>query len=96
MRDPRRIIGQALVTEKGTKLREGKNQYLFDVDPKANKIEIRQAVEQIFGVRVSQVRTMLFDGKPKRVGVHAGRRARWKKAIVTLEQGQAIEMFEQI
>jgi large subunit ribosomal protein L23 len=96
MNDPRRILARALISEKGTQLREKSNQYVFRVAPDANKIDIKRAVESIFSVRVTEVRTMVFQGKKKRVGFHIGRRASWKKAVVTLAKGQTIEMFEQI
>jgi large subunit ribosomal protein L23 len=94
--DPRRVIVRALITEKGTILREKGNQYLFEVSPGANKIEIKHAVETIFSVHVQSVRTMAVRGKEKRVGRFAGRRSDWKKAVVTLQTGEAIELFEQV
>jgi large subunit ribosomal protein L23 len=64
------------------------------VHPDANKVEIRQAVEQVFNVKVSDVRTASFEGKLKRMGRHQGRRADWKKAIVTLAPGHKIDLVE--
>jgi large subunit ribosomal protein L23 len=96
MRDPRSIVRRALITEKGTVLRETRNQYHFEVARDANKIEIKQAVEAIFAVKVSAVRTLQQRGKVKRQGRTAGRRNDWKKAIVTLKPDQKIELFEQI
>jgi large subunit ribosomal protein L23 len=96
MTEPRRIVRRALVTEKGTHMRESGNQYLFEVDPRANKFEIRKAVEAIFSVEVEGVRTVRMKGKTKRVGAHSGRRPHWKKAIVTLKKGHSIELFEQV
>ena len=96
MKDPRTVVRKALITEKGTVLRELRNQYYFEVARDANKIEIQRAVEAIFSVKVSQVRTMQVRGKVKRQGRWAGRRANWKKAIVTLQPDQKIELFEQI
>lgn len=96
MKDPRDIIRRALITEKGAQLREQNNAYLFEVSPEANKIEIRKAVEEIFGVKVTSVRTVNFAGKPKRMGRYAGNRSAWKKAIVSLAAGQTIELFEQV
>jgi large subunit ribosomal protein L23 len=84
------------VTVKGTKLREKSNVYLFAVATDANKIEIGKAVEEIFSVKVLAVRTLNYDGKPKRVGRYAGHRSAWKKAVVTLAEGQSIELFEQV
>jgi large subunit ribosomal protein L23 len=96
MRDPRSIVRRALITEKGTVLRETRNQYHFEVAKDANKIEIKQAVEAIFSVKVSAVRTLQQRGKVKRQGRYSGRRSDWKKAIVTLQPDQKIELFEQI
>jgi large subunit ribosomal protein L23 len=96
MIEPRQIVRRALVTEKGTHIREVANQYLFEVDPKANKLQIKRAIEVIFSVKVENVRTIGMQGKTKRLGVHSGRRPHWKKAVVTLKKGQNIELFEQV
>ena len=96
MKDPRSVVKKALITEKGTVLREMRRQYYFEVDRDANKIEIQRAVEAIFSVKVSQVRTMQVRGKVKRQGRWVGKRPNWKKAIVTLQPDQKIELFEQI
>lgn len=96
MKNPHDVVMRALVTEKGTRMREGGNKYLFQVHPKANKIEIKHAVESIFEVTVEQVRTQNLLGKVKRMGVSSGRRPAWKKAIVTLKQGDSIELFEEV
>ena len=96
MRDPRTIVKKALITEKGTALRELRNQYHFEVARDANKIEIRHAVEAIFSVKVDHVCTMQMRGKVKRQGRFVGKRSNWKKAIVTLLPAQKIELFEQI
>jgi large subunit ribosomal protein L23 len=93
---PRQIVRRALVTEKGTQIREVANQYLFEVDPRANKLQIKKAIEAIFSVKVDNVRTLRMKGKEKRLGVHVGRRPNWKKAIITLKKGQNIELFEQV
>ena len=95
-REPRTIIRRALISEKGTRIREAKNGYLFEVAAGANKIEIKQAVESIFSVKVRSVRTLRVHGKPKRMGRFAGHRSDWKKAVVTLQAGQTIELFEQV
>lgn len=95
-REPRSIVRRALVTEKGTKLREGYNGYLFEVARDANKIQVKHAIEAIFSVKVDTVRTLRVHGKPKRLGRYAGHRSDWKKAIVTLKKGQTIELFEQV
>jgi large subunit ribosomal protein L23 len=96
VRDPRSIIIKPLVTEKGSKMRESGNKYLFNVAPDANRIEIKRAVEEIFNVKVKKVRTIVVHGKVKRMGIFAGKRPDWKKAIVTLVEGQSIDLFEQV
>jgi large subunit ribosomal protein L23 len=96
MKDPRSIVRRALITEKGTHMRTASNGYLFIVHPDANKIEVSQAVEKIFGVKVKSVRTMNCKGKPKRLGRYMGKRSDWKKAVVTLEAGQTIEVFDSV
>ena len=96
MKSPHDVIVRALITEKGTKMREGANRYLFEVHPDANKIEIKAAVERVFGVTVEQVRTMNLLGKLKRMGRNFGRRPAWKKAIVTLKEGDNIDLFEEV
>jgi large subunit ribosomal protein L23 len=93
--NPRSIIQEPVITEKATILREG-NKYAFRVDSKANKIQIRQAVEEIFSVTVESVRTVKVPSKPKRQGLYQGRRAGWKKAYVTLKAGDSIEITENI
>ena len=96
MKDPRSIVRRALITEKGTALRELRHQYFFEVAREANKVEIKQAVEAIFSVKVDSVRTQRMHGKPRRQGRFTGRKSDWKKAIVTLKPDQKIELFEQI
>ena len=96
MKEPRTIVRRALITEKGTTLRELRNQYHFEVARDANKIEIKHAVETIFSVKVDHVRTMQMRGKVKRQGRYLGKRSDWKKAVVTLQPDQKIELFEQI
>ncbi len=96
MKDSRTILRRALITEKGTLLREVRNQYLFEVERDANKIDIKRAVETIFKVKVKSVRTQQQLGKVRRQGRYAGKRSDWKKAIVTLKPDQKIDLFEQI
>jgi large subunit ribosomal protein L23 len=93
MKNPRDIIYRPVVTEKSTEAIED-NKYTFVVDLKANKVEIRQAIEAIFKVKVTRVNTIRVLGKTKRVGRTVGRRPDYKKAIVTLAEGQRIEFFE--
>lgn len=88
------ILKRPLITEKSTIQKEMMNQLTFEVDRKANKVEIRRAVEKIFGVKVIGVRTVRMQGKVKRYGRILGRRRHWKKAIVTLAQGEHVEFFE--
>jgi large subunit ribosomal protein L23 len=96
IREPRSIVRRALVTEKGTRLREGQNGFLFEVARDANKIQVKQAIEAIFNVKVETVRTLRVHGKPKRLGRYAGHRPDWKKAVVTLKKGESIDLFEQV
>lgn len=96
MRDPHDIIIRPIVTEASMDAMADKK-YTFVVDKKSNKTEIKNAVETIFGVKVASVNTMNMLGKNKRMGVHVGKRADWKKAIVTLtEESKTIEFFEGI
>lgn len=91
--DARDVIIRPLVTEKSTDLMAD-NKYTFRVDPRANKTQIKLAVEEIFGVKVRKVNTLNVRGKLRRMGRYEGRRPDWKKAVVTLEQGHSIEVFE--
>lgn len=88
------VILAPLVTEKGTLVGELGNQFLFKVAPDANKIEIKKAVEDFFKVKVVRVHTVNLLGKKRRVGRIQGQRASWKKAYVTLAEGQSIDFFE--
>jgi large subunit ribosomal protein L23 len=92
--NPYEIIKGPVITEKGTIQKEANNQLTFEVDRKANRVEIRHAVEKVFNVRVQRVRTMQIKGKVKRVGRTLGKRRDWKKAIVTLAKGENVEFFE--
>ena len=91
--EARDILIKPIVTEKSTALRE-ERKYTFRVPLSATKIQIRQAVEQIFKVKVQAVNTMRYEGKMKRLGRTQGRRSDWKKAVVTLKPGETIELFE--
>jgi large subunit ribosomal protein L23 len=93
MKEVQKIIRRPLITEKSTRQKESNHQYAFEVHPDANKVEIR-AVEQLFKVKVSQVRTCSVLGKLKRLGRKYGKRPDWKKAIVTLKEGDRIDFFE--
>lgn len=87
------IIKRPIITEKGTNLRQ-QNKYTFEVDIQSNKIEIKKAVEKIYGVKVLKVNTLVQYGKPKRVRLVQGRSSDFKKAIVTLKAGELISAFE--
>jgi len=91
---PYDIIKRPVVTEKTNIQKEAANQITFEVDRRANRIEIGRAVEQIFKVQVAAVQTMQVKGKVKRRGRTLGKRKDWKKAIVTLQPGQRIDFFE--
>ncbi|KLU59705.1 50S ribosomal protein L23 [Peptococcaceae bacterium CEB3] len=92
MRDARDVLRRPVISEKSVNL-STENKYSFWVDPAANKIEIKNAVEKMFKVGVTEVRTMNVKGRLKRVGRHSGRTADRKKAIVTLRPGDTIEGF---
>ena len=88
------VIRKPLVTEKSTIAREEENVITFSVDPRATKYDIKGAVETLFNVDVITVRTMRMPRKKRRLGRFFGYRAEWKKAIVTLSEGQTIEFYE--
>jgi large subunit ribosomal protein L23 len=90
------VIRRSLFTEKSTRQQESANQYVFAVDPRANKRQIADAVEQLFEVKVLQVRTQNRMGKIHTMGRFSGRRADWKKAVVTLAEGDKIEVYENL
>jgi large subunit ribosomal protein L23 len=91
---PVEVVKGPIITEKGTLVSELGNQVVFKVHPRANKIEIQQAIETLFKVKVTKVRTSRQLGKIRRVGKHLGRRPDWKKAYVTLAEGSRIDFFE--
>ena len=88
------VIKEPHITEKANVLKEGSNQVSFKVHRRANKIEIRQAVEAFFKAKVVEVRTMNVGGKRRRIGRSAGKKPDWKKAIVRLAPDENIEFFE--
>lgn len=94
MKDPRDIIVQPHVSEKSMRAIEENNTYTFKVALRANKTEIKKAVEEIFGVKVLKVNTARMPGKTKRLGVHVGKTPEWKKAFVKLASGDRIQIFE--
>jgi len=88
------IIKPLIMTEKGETLKEEQNKVLFKVSLQANKVEIKAAVEKLFSVNVEDVNTLIVRGKTSRLGRRMGKRPNWKKAVVTLREGDAIEFFE--
>jgi large subunit ribosomal protein L23 len=93
MNDPRHVIEAPLITEKGSLLSDTAHQVLFKVRPDANKIEVKKAIETLFHVKVIKVRMSRYLGKMKRVGKSRGRLPQWKKAYVTLKEGDRIDFF---
>ena len=93
MKGPREIIQAPLISEKGTALAESANQFVFKVRPEANKIEVKHAIERLFKVKVVDVRMARYLGKLRRIGRSMGRRSDWKKAYVTLKEGDKIDFF---
>ncbi len=93
MKDVYQVIQKVMLTEKSTRLSEAENKYIFSVSPSANKAEIKQAVEELFKVKVTAVNTMKRLGKNKRERTaSAGRTAGWKRAVVTLAEGSKIDL----
>lgn len=90
------VIRRPIVSEKSTLLRRFGNQYIFAVDLKANKQEIKEAVSTLFNVKVVDVNTSIMAGKDRRFGRHMGHVNKWKKAIVTLAEGEKIEFFDKV
>lgn len=95
-RDSRQVIKTHISTERSTLLRELNNEYVFEVDKKANKYLIKQAIEDAFKVKVDTVRTLIMPGKVRRMGRNEGKTPTWKKAIVRLKKGESISMFDNI
>jgi len=92
--DPYDILIAPLVTEKSTMLREAHNQIAFRVSSRANKAEIKKAVESALKVKVESVNIVNVSGKRKRMGKFEGRKPSWKKGIVTLKAGEKVDLFE--
>jgi large subunit ribosomal protein L23 len=88
------VIKRPLDTEKLDRLRDRENKFAFEIDLKANKTEVKQAVEALFKVKVVDIKTQIIRGKMRRIGKSSGMRSNWKKAIVTLKEGDAISIFE--
>lgn len=94
MRSQFNFIQEPHLTEKVMYQKEENNKVVFKIRPDVNKIELKSAIENIFKVTVENINTLNVKGKKKRYGVHDGRRSDWKKAIVTLKEGDSIEYFE--
>ena len=92
--DPHQVILRPVISEKSYNLIESEGQYTFEVDRRANKNQIKRAVESAFDVRVKKVNTVNVRSKPKRQGLTRGRTATWRKAVVKLVEGDRIELFE--
>ena len=92
--DPHQIIIRPVISEKSYNLIESEGQYTFQVDRRANKNQIKRAVEEAFDVQVQKVNTAHVKSKPKRQGLTRGRTSTWKKAVVKLAEGDRIELFE--
>ncbi len=92
--DPHQVIIRPVISEKSYNLIESEGQYTFQVDKRANKNQVKRAVEEAFDVRVEKVNTANVKSKPKRQGLTRGRTSTWKKAVVKLAEGERIELFE--
>ncbi len=92
--EPYQIIKRPLITEKGMRQHEESHTVVFRVDPRANKVQIKHAVETLFQVTVTKVNTLNMQGKKRRVRVREGKKPDWKKAYVTLREGDVITFFE--
>jgi large subunit ribosomal protein L23 len=90
------LIRKPIITEKAGNAKDKLNKITFAVDPRANKMEVKKAVENIFKVKVDRVNIINVKGKPKKLGRSSGKRADWKKAVVTVSVGQTIEVFDQV
>ena len=93
MDTPQQVIVRPIITEKSTDLQVSDNQYVFEVHRSANKIEIRNAVEMVFGVRVTGVRTQVVRGDLRRVGQFWGKKRSWKKATVSVHPDDSIDLY---
>lgn len=97
MKDPYKIVIRPVITEKSTLLKEKNREVCFEVDPKANKSEIKKAAEQLFKIKVERVRIQNKRGKKRRVGRSEGKKKDWKKAYIKLKEGEKmIEYFEAV
>jgi large subunit ribosomal protein L23 len=97
MKDPYKIVIRPVITEKSTWLKEKNREVCFEVDPRANKSEIKKAAEQLFKIKVEKVRIQNKRGKTRRVGRNEGKKKDWKKAYIKLKEGEKmIEYFEAV
>jgi large subunit ribosomal protein L23 len=94
MKKTKQIIRRPIITEKATLMKENENKYVFEVEKESNKIEIKKAIEELFGVSVTNVNTYTTHGKVRTRGRFRGRRPDWKRAVVQLKEGDTIEFFE--
>lgn len=94
MKNLYQVLIRPIITEKSTQNKDKHNQVAFAVHPDANKIEVRQAVEKLLHKKVEKVQVLVVPGKKKRVGRNQGKRPNWKKAVVTLREGEHLEFFE--
>ena len=94
--DPHKIIKSHISTERSTNLREKNNEYVFEVDSRANKHVIKEAIQKAFQVKVESVRTIMMPGKIRRMGRYEGKTPVWKKAIVRLKKDQIISVFDNV
>jgi len=92
--EPYQIVKQPLITEKGMRLNEEGGTVVFRVDARANKLQIKHAVEVLFNVKVTKVNTLNVEGKKRRIRYREGKRPDWKKAYITLREGDSITFFE--
>jgi large subunit ribosomal protein L23 len=90
------LIRKPIITEKAGDAKDKLNKITFSVDPRANKMEVKKAVENIFKVKVDKINIINVKGKPKKLGRSSGKRADWKKAVVTVSEGHTIEVFDQV
>ncbi|MBI5816165.1 MAG: 50S ribosomal protein L23 [Nitrospinae bacterium] len=95
-RQPHDLIRRPIITEKASDAKDNANKITFSVDSRANKTEVKKAVEEVFKVKVDKVNIINVKGKRKRLGKTEGRRPDWKKAVVTIAEGQTIEVFDQV
>ncbi len=92
--NPYQILKRPLITEKTNQGKETGNCYAFEVDRRANKIQIKQAIEKVFNVKVLDVNTTTLPGKSRRFGAHVSAKRSWKKAVAKLKSGDRIEVYE--